>query len=234
MRFIMSTTVARLEAPFLLLAMPQVQDPFFHRSVVLLVQHDEQGSVGFIINRRTGSLVAELLQGMEIQWGGEKDLAVYFGGPVHPHLGTVLYDGTGMEGEPSGEEGVEIKGLSGVRFTRNMDDLKKLAERPPASFRLFLGYAGWGPGQLLQEILRNDWLTASSRPGPRLLGGPRRHLGRRGPVGRRRPGCPPFVGARERRGARGLNRAAARRFRTAAGVDFAVPLLHNSAHAERG
>lgn len=157
----MSTTVARLEPPFLLLAMPQVQDPFFHRSVVLVFQHDEQGSVGFIINRRTGSLVTELLQGMEIQWGGDKDLAVYFGGPVHPHLGTVLYDGTGMEGEPSGEEGVEIKGLSGVRFTRNMDDLKKLAGRPPASVRLFLGYAGWGPGQLLQEILRNDWLTAS-------------------------------------------------------------------------
>jgi len=157
----MSTTVARLEAPFLLIAMPQVQDPFFHRSVVLLVQHDEHGSVGFIINRRTGSSVVDLIQGMEIGWGGEKDLAVYFGGPVHPHLGTVLYDGTGVQGMPAGQGGIEIEGLSGVRFTRNMDDLKKLAGHPPASFRLFLGYAGWGPGQLLREILRNDWLTAS-------------------------------------------------------------------------
>jgi len=157
----MATTVhAQLTPPLLLLAMPQVQDPFFHRSVVLLVQHDEQGSVGFIINRRTGSCVADLLQGMEIQWGGEKDLAIYFGGPVHPHLGTVLYDSTGAQGEPAAGEGIEIEGLSGMRYTRDMTDLKKIAERPPASFRLFLGYAGWGPGQLLQEILRNDWLTA--------------------------------------------------------------------------
>ena len=157
----MATAVhSQLATPLLLLAMPQVQDPFFHRSVVLLIQHDEQGSVGFIINRRTGSRVAELLEGMEIRWGGEKDLAVYFGGPVHPHLGTVLYDGTGMQEKPAGEGGVGIEGLSGVKFTRDMADLKNLTERPPASFRLFLGYAGWGPGQLLQEILRNDWLTA--------------------------------------------------------------------------
>ena len=98
----MTTTAhSQLTPPLLLIAMPQVQDPFFHRSVVLLVQHDEQGSFGFIINRRTGSLVSELLQGMEIRWGGEKDLAVYFGGPVHPHLGTVLYDGTGAKVGPA-------------------------------------------------------------------------------------------------------------------------------------
>ena len=159
----MSTTIARLESPFLLIAMPQVQDPFFHRSVVLVVQHDEQGSVGFIINRRTGSLVGDLLQGMEIEWGGAKDLAVYFGGPVHPHLGTVLYDGSGVKPGPAGEGEMEIPGLPGVRYTRSMDDLKSVAGNPPAAFRLFLGYAGWGAGQLLQEILRNDWLTAPVR-----------------------------------------------------------------------
>ena len=157
----MATTVhSQLSPPLLLLAMPQVQDPFFHRSVVLLVQHDEPGSVGFIINRRTGSLVSELLQGMEMEWAGRKDLAVYFGGPVHPHLGTVLYDGTGTEQGPAGEGELEIQGLPGVRYTRSMDDLKRLVGQPPEAFRLFLGYAGWGPGQLLQEILRNDWLTA--------------------------------------------------------------------------
>ena len=157
----MATTVhSQLSPPLLLLAMPQVQDPFFHRSVVLLVQHDEAGSVGFIINRRTGSLVSELLQGMEMEWAGRKDLAVYFGGPVHPHLGTVLYDGTGTEQGPAGEGELEIQGLPGVRYTRSMDDLKRLVGQPPEAFRLFLGYAGWGPGQLLQEILRNDWLTA--------------------------------------------------------------------------
>ena len=58
---------------------------------------------------------------------------------------------------------MEIRGLPGVRFTRDMADLEKLASEPPAAFRLFLGYAGWGPGQLLEEILRNDWLIAPLR-----------------------------------------------------------------------
>jgi putative transcriptional regulator len=157
----MTTTAhSQLTPPLLLIAMPQVQDPFFHRSVVLIVQHDEQGSLGFIINRKTGSLVEELLQGMEIEWGGAKDLAVYFGGPVHPHLGTVLYDGSGVKPGPAGEGEMEIPGVPGVRYTRSMEDLKNVAGDPPAAFRLFLGYAGWGAGQLLQEILRNDWLTA--------------------------------------------------------------------------
>jgi putative transcriptional regulator len=159
----MSSVHTQLNPPLLLLAMPQVQDPFFHRSVVLLVQHDPQGSLGFIVNRSTGSRVAEVLQGMGVRWGGKPDLPVHFGGPVHPHLGTVLFDGSEIGGMRSGEGGTEIRGLPGVRFTRDMSDLEKLATEPPVSFRLFLGYAGWGPGQLLEEILRNDWLIAPLR-----------------------------------------------------------------------
>ena len=159
----MSTVHAQLAPPLLLLAMPQIQDPFFHRSVVLLVQHDPQGSMGFIVNRRTGSRVAEVLQGMGVRWGGDEKLVVHFGGPVHPHLGTVLFDATELGGMRAGEGGMEIRGLPGVRFTRDMSDLERLAGEPPRSFRLFLGYAGWGSGQLLEEILRNDWLIAPLR-----------------------------------------------------------------------
>ena len=157
----MSTTVARLDPPFLLMAMPQVQDPFFHRSVVLVLYHDAGGSVGLIINRRTGSKVAEVLRGMSIDWKGEGDVPVYFGGPVHPHQGMVLFDGKEAQFEPADPGEVAPPDLQGMSVSRSMTDLARLAERPPASFRLFLGYAGWGPGQLLQEILRNDWLTAS-------------------------------------------------------------------------
>jgi putative transcriptional regulator len=159
----MSDVHAQLTPPLLLLAMPQIQDPFFHRSVVLLVQHDAQGSLGFIVNRRTGSRVAEVLQGMGVRWGGEETLAVHFGGPVHPHLGTILFDGNEIGGMRSGEGGTEIRGLPGVRFTRDMADLERLAGEPPPSFRLFLGYSGWGAGQLMEEILRNDWLIAPLR-----------------------------------------------------------------------
>ena len=61
-----------LTTPVLLLAMPQVVDPFFHKSVVLLLHHEEEGSFGFIVNRPTGIRLQEILEGMEVNWqGGE-------------------------------------------------------------------------------------------------------------------------------------------------------------------
>ena len=62
--------MSTLETPILLIAMPQVLDPFFHRSVVLLVHHGDEGSFGFIVNRTTGIRVPEILAGMEIGWNG--------------------------------------------------------------------------------------------------------------------------------------------------------------------
>src|SRR6202165_1887940 len=82
---------ATLSTPVLLLAMPQVLDPFFHRSVVLLIRHEAEGSLGFIVNRPTGIKVSEILKGMDVQWGGRDETVAYFGGPVQPNLGTVLF-----------------------------------------------------------------------------------------------------------------------------------------------
>ena len=151
---------AQLAPPLLLLATPQVADPFFHKSVVLLVSHEDQGSGGFIVNRSTDSRVAEVLKGMGIPWKGSAEARVYFGGPVQTHLGTVLFDSeeaTIPLGE--GEEKPPPEFL-GVRLSRDSTSLARVAQDPPPSFRLFLGYAGWGPGQLVEEILRNDWLVA--------------------------------------------------------------------------
>jgi putative transcriptional regulator len=146
---------ADLSSPTLLLAMPQVLDPFFHKSVVLLIHHEDDGSVGFIVNRPTGIRVSEILQGMEVAWQGPERAVAHFGGPVQPQLGTVLY--APRTGDPEGSGDVVIPGVS---LTRHVGDLAELAADPPERFRLFLGYAGWGAGQLMQEILRNDWLTA--------------------------------------------------------------------------
>jgi putative transcriptional regulator len=146
-----------LEAPVLLVAMPQVLDPFFHKSVVLLIHQSEEGSFGLILNRATGIHVSEILNGMEISWTGDKEARALFGGPVQPQLGTVLYSPLADQ-ELATEASSEI--LSGVLITQHVGDLGRLAGSPPAAFRLFLGYAGWGAGQLLEEILRNDWLTA--------------------------------------------------------------------------
>ena len=160
----MSETAENLATPVLLMAMPQVLDPFFHRSVVLLIQHEEEGSLGFIVNRPTGIKVSEILKGMEVGWQGREDAVAYFGGPVQPQLGTVLFGAAaaGTPGAFDGEAATQV--LAGVSLTQHVGDLSRLAEAPPDRFRLFLGYAGWGAGQLIEEIMRNDWMTAPARP----------------------------------------------------------------------
>ncbi|HSM51190.1 MAG TPA: YqgE/AlgH family protein [Thermoanaerobaculia bacterium] len=152
-------TAARLEPPIFLLAMPQVQDPFFRQSVVLLLAHTEEGSFGFIVNRPTGIKLPEILLGMGIGWQGEPEAEAYLGGPVQPETGTVLF------GEPHvAKIAVEHEILPGVHLSQHLGDLEALAGEPPARFRLLLGYAGWGAGQLEAEIRRNDWLTAPADP----------------------------------------------------------------------
>ncbi|HEV7516718.1 MAG TPA: YqgE/AlgH family protein [Thermoanaerobaculia bacterium] len=147
-----------LSPPVLLLAMPQVLDPFFHRSVVLLIHHEDEGSFGFILNRPTGIRVGEILKGMEVAWEGPEDSVAYFGGPVRPQLGTVLFAPRSAEEGGATDSSSEV--VPGLALTQHIGDLAQLAEAPPEQFRLFLGYAGWGEGQLVEEILRNDWLTA--------------------------------------------------------------------------
>jgi putative transcriptional regulator len=149
-----------LRAPVLLLAMPQVVDPFFHRSVILLVHHDDEGSLGFILNRPTEIKVSDILSSMEIAWRGDDEAVAHFGGPVQPQLGSVLF-ATDPDALP--EAAREI--LPGLAITQHVGDLSRLAAVPPLQLRLFLGYAGWGAGQLLSEIVRNDWLTAPASLG---------------------------------------------------------------------
>ena len=66
-----------LVAPVLLLAMPQVRDPFFQRSVVLLVAHEDDGSLGFVLNRPTDLKVEQILEDLDIPWGGDRDQPAY-------------------------------------------------------------------------------------------------------------------------------------------------------------
>lgn len=146
-----------LETPVLLLAMPQVTSQPFHKSVVLLLRHDaEEGSLGFIVNRPTDLKVADILEDLEIPWNGDADLTAYLGGPVNKERGTLLYSDDDLMGDESD--------LPGIAVSQSLGQLQELAEKPPRPFRLYLGYAGWGDGQLEQEILRNDWLIAPFDP----------------------------------------------------------------------
>jgi putative transcriptional regulator len=90
------------------------------------------------------------------------DVVAHFGGPVQPQLGTVLFCPTGGNGE---DPAASAEVIPGVSLTQHVGTLSHLAVAPPKDFRLLLGYAGWGAGQLVQEILRNDWLTAPAAEG---------------------------------------------------------------------
>ena len=156
----MTGSASDLEAPVLLLAMPQVQDPFFHHSVVLLLHHTDEGSFGFIVNRQTELPLEEILGAMDIAWKGFDDAVAFFGGPVQSQMGTVMFSlSLGEHFDLDGLEGLTEVG-PGILISQQSEDLGRLATKPPMCFRLYLGYAGWGAGQLVDEIVRNDWLTA--------------------------------------------------------------------------
>ncbi len=149
-----------LETPSLLIAMPQVLDPFFSQAVVLLAAHEEGGeggSLGFVVNRPSQLKVDEVLRELDIEWLGGSDAPAFVGGPVQPEVGTVLLSLDGLTG-------IEADGITqiapGVGATQNILALRTLARRAPDHMRLLLGHAGWAPGQLMQELTRSDWLTA--------------------------------------------------------------------------
>jgi len=142
--------------------MPQVLDPHFHRSVVLLLRHEEEGSFGFVVNRPLEIRLAEILEDLDVGvWQGDEEAPAHFGGPVQPQLGSVLFVPE-TEEHLQGEATTEV--IPGLGLTHHVGDLEKLARRPPQRIRLLLGYAAWGGGQLMEEILRNDWLLAPVGP----------------------------------------------------------------------
>lgn len=153
----MEAFVDRLETPVFLVAMPQILDPFFNRSVVLLLEHKDEGSFGMVVNRPTELVVASIMEQFEVSWNGEPGENVWFGGPVQPQLGTLLF---GMTSWPAAEHEGVIEVVPGLHLSQDSRVIKRLAPEPPERFRLILGYAGWGPGQLGSEIDRNDWLLA--------------------------------------------------------------------------
>ena len=140
----------------LLIALPSLDDPNFSRSVVMVCQHDADGAMGIVVNRASEFSVGDLFDQLDIQGGDEslRALPVVAGGPVHAERGFVLHDGDRLW-----DSSIRLPG--GLSLTTSRDVLQALADGDgPEQALVALGCAGWGAGQLEQEIAENSWMTA--------------------------------------------------------------------------
>ena len=138
------------QAPCLLVASPSLLDPNFLHSVVLIVEHDEEGALGVILNRPLPLALAQVSLEGGMDYHGAEEATAWRGGPVDPQRGILLVQG----GLPEEEDTV----VDLTHFISHRKDLLAalLGDRT-AMYRLFLGYAGWGPGQLDQELELGAW-----------------------------------------------------------------------------
>jgi putative transcriptional regulator len=139
----------------LLISMPQMRDDRFTRSVVYICAHTSDGAMGLIINKIVESVsFPELLDQLNIDTGAtNKEIRVHFGGPVETGRGFVLHSADYVQ-----DATLVID--DSVALTATVDILKSIAEGDgPDKSILALGYAGWAPGQLDQEIQANGWLS---------------------------------------------------------------------------
>ncbi|MBC6109374.1 YqgE/AlgH family protein [Pedobacter fastidiosus] len=135
----------------LLISEPFMADPNFKRSVVLLTQHDEDGSVGYILNQIGNLILSDIIQDL---WEGNNH--IYFGGPVATdtlHFIHRCYDKL-QSGEPIG---------NGLYWGGNFETLKILINTNAISeeeIKFFMGYSGWDDGQLARELNQNSWMVS--------------------------------------------------------------------------
>jgi putative transcriptional regulator len=140
-------------APMLLLSMPQMLDPNFARSVVLLAEYGSHGAFGLVVNRRMVEPAHEVIRPdppMDIR----KDVHLYIGGPVEPNRAWVLTNHRDLDGDALEiVEGVYLSAAPAlIRHT--------LQSTPDPQVRVVVGYAGWAPGQLDEELAGSSWLMA--------------------------------------------------------------------------
>ncbi|MFF3393188.1 YqgE/AlgH family protein [Streptomyces sp. NPDC002669] len=141
----------------LLVATPALADPNFDRAVVLLLDHDEEGSLGVVLNRPTPVGVRDIL----MPWAGlagEPDV-VFQGGPVS------LDSALGVAVIPGDEGPLGWRRVYGAIGLVDLEAPPELLAAALGSLRIFAGYAGWGPGQLETELSEGAWYVVESEPG---------------------------------------------------------------------
>jgi len=139
----------------ILIAMPRLEDPLFAKTVVYMCDHTKKGAMGMIVNRPLDVKLGDLLDQLSINPSADcnTDIALYFGGPVLPQCGFVLHRGMPWD------HSIEVD--HDFHVTTSQDILHAIAANEgPEQFLIALGYSGWDPGQLENEMKENIWLNA--------------------------------------------------------------------------
>lgn len=141
-----------------LIAMPNMVDPNFARSLTYICEHNEQGALGLVVNRPIDMTLGGLFEQVDIALDDPRwvSLPVYFGGPVQVDRGFVLH-------RPAGTWQSTLAVRDDVALTTSKDILEAVGRgEGPDQILVSLGYAGWGAGQLEQELGQNAWLTVAA------------------------------------------------------------------------
>lgn len=147
-----------------LVAKPTVDDEFFGRSVILLIGHDKEGSMGLVLNNESTLMLSEVLPDVNVV----NDAPLYVGGPVQPDV--MFYVHTlGTEVIPDSTPIAD-----GLYFAGDFDAMKRYLEsggETRGKVKFIIGYSGWSAGQLMDEIERNDWAVLDVSYDPVLMNG---------------------------------------------------------------
>ena len=147
----------------LLVATPALVDPNFDRAVVLLLDHDEEGTLGVVLNRPTPVGVGDVLESWAMLAGAPP--VVFQGGPVSldSALGLAVVPGESRDGD--GDAPLGWRRVHGAIGLVDLEAPPELLASELGSLRIFAGYAGWGPGQLEDELMEGAWYVVESEPG---------------------------------------------------------------------
>lgn len=140
-----------------LIAAPGLRDPNFRQTVVLLCEHSTEGALGVVVNRPTGMMLAEALPQVPVLEGQSHRL--FSGGPVQPNQILILYR---LPQEATESHHV----FDGVYLGGDLGMLERVltAASSANAFRAYVGYSGWGPGQLEDEMKTGSWITVPADP----------------------------------------------------------------------
>jgi putative transcriptional regulator len=145
----------------LLVAAPDLADPNFDHTVVLMIHHDAEGALGLVVNRPYGKApTAELLRRLGLDADAvEGETVIYYGGPVHPDVGMVVHS-------TEYARAATRRITADIAVTSDPAVLGDLAHgKGPRRAVPVLGYAGWAPGQLESELAQGSWFTLPADPG---------------------------------------------------------------------